>query len=64
MFSFNEDKEKEKGGDRWSRLSSMVEAKLAAQYLFDTAAEVKRVPRCFNGRMNSLICKRRTFGKL
>ena len=42
LFSFNEDKEKDKGADRWSRLTSMVEAKLAAQYLFDTAAEVVR----------------------
>jgi len=40
ILSFNEDKEKDKGADRWSRLTSMVEAKLAAQYLFDTAAEM------------------------
>jgi len=40
ILSFNEEKEKEKTGDRWSRLHSMVEAKIAAQYLFDMATEV------------------------
>merc|ERR1719239_886419 len=38
ILSFNE--EKEKAGDRWGRLTSMVEAKIAAQYLFDTATEM------------------------
>jgi hypothetical protein len=31
---------------RWSRLASMVEAKIAAQYLFDTATEVKYKQKC------------------
>ena len=29
--------------NRWGRLTSMVEAKIAAQYLFDTATEVRQV---------------------
>jgi len=41
ILSFNEDKEKDKTGDRWSQLNSMVEARIAAQYLFDTATDLQ-----------------------
>ena len=41
ILGFENDKEKEKDqrADRWTRLNSMVEAKLAAQFLFDQATE-------------------------
>ena len=41
ILGFENDKEKEKDqrADRWTRLASMVEAKLAVQYLFDQATE-------------------------
>merc|ERR1719232_2196720 len=41
IMGFENEKEKEKDvrSDRWTRLSSMVEAKLAVQYLFDQATE-------------------------
>merc|ERR1719412_1336850 len=41
ILGFENDKEKEKDqrGDRWTKLSSMVEAKLAVQFLFDQATE-------------------------
>ena len=41
ILGFENDKEKEKDirADRWTKLSSMVEAKLAVQYLFDQATE-------------------------
>ena len=41
ILGFENDKEKEKEvrSDRWTRLSSMVEAKLAVQHLFDLATE-------------------------
>ena len=41
ILGFENDKEKEKDqrADRWTRLASMVEAKLAAQFLFDQATE-------------------------
>ena len=41
ILGFENEKEKEKDvrADRWTRLSSMVEAKLAVQYLFDQATE-------------------------
>ena len=38
-FENEKDKEKEMRADRWSKLSSMTEAKLAVQYLFDQATE-------------------------
>jgi len=38
-FENEKDKEKDLRADRWSKLSSMVEAKLAVQYLFDQATE-------------------------
>ena len=38
-----QDKEKSAGIDRWTKLTSMVEAKIAAQYLFDTASEYMAV---------------------
>jgi len=40
ILSFNEDKEKDKSSDRWTQLNSMVEARIAAQYLFDSATEL------------------------
>merc|ERR1712029_1027093 len=41
ILGFENDKEKEKDlrADKWKRLQSMVEAKLAVQYLFDQATE-------------------------
>jgi len=41
ILGFENDKEKEKDqrADRWTRLASMVEAKLAVQFLFDQATE-------------------------
>ena len=38
-FENDKDKEKDLRADKWSKLSSMVEAKLAVQYLFDQATE-------------------------
>jgi len=40
ILSFNEEKEKDKTADRWTQLNSMVEARIAAQYLFDSATEL------------------------
>merc|ERR1719195_1810312 len=39
ILGFENDKEKDQRADRWTRLNSMVEAKLAAQFLFDQATE-------------------------
>merc|ERR1719220_1979353 len=38
-FENEKEKEKEVRTDRWTKLSTMVEAKLAVQYLFDQATE-------------------------
>ena len=38
-FENEKEKEKEVRADRWTKLSTMVEAKLAVQYLFDQATE-------------------------
>ena len=37
ILGLEQEKEKEAKSDRWAKLTSMVEAKLAAQYLFDQA---------------------------
>merc|ERR1719233_1937448 len=39
ILGMEQEKEKESKVDRWTRLVSMVEAKLAVQYLFDQATE-------------------------
>jgi len=53
ILSFNEEKEKDKA-DRWARLSSMVEAKIAAQYLFDTASEMTASSTLFASEIREL----------